>query len=203
MIDNFKLLRPAFQFKSDDDFYFLQIIKRKKEHPDMPKSVKVVHVFYITSLNKLDELEKEIKDLCTYHNARAYINLNKRSFKALAFQMLKQVTDCIISGEYQYVRKSFNTVCGRFHAEDKTDKKWIVDIDTKDECFMKHVKTVVTSCDPQGTKIHYEIPTKNGWHLITRPFNILQFQERFMIQDTENTTLVDIHKNNPTVLFTL
>lgn len=32
MTDNFNLIRPLLNFRSEDDFYFLQILQRKKDH---------------------------------------------------------------------------------------------------------------------------------------------------------------------------
>ncbi len=200
MTDNFELLYPHLHFTTDDYFYFLQIIKRKKEHPDMPKSVKVVHTFYIDSEQKLRDLEQEIKDLCTYHNARAYINLNRRSFRMSAYQMLKQITDCIISGEYKYIRKSFNTVCGRFSAESKDSKTWVVDVDVKDLNVLGKIHLLIGNCDPVGEKLIVTVPTKHGYHLITRPFNTNQFEtERWNFKNP--FVLPEIHKDNPTVLY--
>ena len=37
-----------------------------------------------------------------------------------------------------------------------------------------------------------EIETKNGWHLITYPFNLQEFKD---------VVPHDIHKNNPTILY--
>ena len=33
MINNFNLIKPLLDFNSEDDFYFLQILQRKKDHP--------------------------------------------------------------------------------------------------------------------------------------------------------------------------
>jgi hypothetical protein len=198
MVDNFNQIIKLMDFRSEDDFYFLQIIKRKKEHPEMPKSVKVVHVFYIKSIEELLELKSEIIDTCIYHNARAYLNLNRRSFKKIALQTMKHLTDCIISGDYKFARKAFNTCCGRFSAESGEDKKWIVDIDFKiddiqDPLHTKTINMMLHNVDPKGNKGIDIIETKNGYHLITKPFNVQQFKKI--------VSNVDIHKDNPTILF--
>jgi hypothetical protein len=48
---------------------------------------------------------------------------------------------------------------------------------------------------PVGDKVIAEIPTKNGVHLITRPFNLQEFKETF------DGDWDIIHKNNPTLLY--
>lgn len=200
MVNNFEQIKKLLKFESDDEFYFLQIIKRKKEHPDMPKSVKVVATHYIYSLDKLEELKDEIIHVCNYHNARAYLNLNRRSFKRLAFQMLKQVTNCILNEEYRYIRKSYNTVCGRFSNESKETKTWIIDIDVlghEGDQLCEHVDQVVRYLSPnEGVdKVITRLQTKNGWHLITKPFNTYDFYKTFSKED------IEIHKDNPTILY--
>ncbi len=200
MIDNFNQIKTLLRFESPDDFYFLQLIKRKKEHPDMPKSVKVVATHYIYSLEKLNELQDELIHLCEYHNARAYINLNRRSFEKLAFQMLKHVTDSIMSKEYKFIRKAFNTVCGRFSNESKETKTWIIDVDSKDvkaDQLCEHIDQIVRGLSPdEGVdKVLTRIETKNGWHLISKPFNTYEFYQTF------DKNEVEIHKDNPTILY--
>jgi hypothetical protein len=181
-------------FRTQDDFYFLQIIKRKKEHPEMPKSVKVVHTFYIDSKEKLLDLQEEIIHICEYHNARAYINLNRRSFEKLAYQTLKQVTDCILNKEYRYIRKSYNTVCSRFSNESGEDKVWIVDLDSKEETSLREILDIFLKINPYDKIVKTVIETKNGYHIITKPFRVDEFRKYY-------PSGIDIHKDNPTILY--
>lgn len=48
MINNLELILPLLEFLSEDDFYHLQIIKRKKEHPELGSNSYVVKTYYIT-----------------------------------------------------------------------------------------------------------------------------------------------------------
>ena len=56
-------------------------------------------------------------------------------------------------------------------------------------------------CEPRdvyphrGAKVIINIPTKSGYHLITTPFNLQQFKEEYPD--------IDVHKNNPTLLYCL
>ena len=93
MVDNFKLIRNYLKFESEDDFYFLQIIKRKKDGPG-PNGIKItgtnnksrtIKAYYISSVEYLDSIEAEVKHLCDYFNARAMITLSRRSYKKLLF----------------------------------------------------------------------------------------------------------------------
>jgi hypothetical protein len=183
-MNNIELIKPLLSFNSEDDFYHLQILKRKKEHPELGSNSYVVKTYYIRSIQHLENIMNEVICICDFHNARACINLNKRSFEKLAYQMLKKVTDCILNKDFKSVRKSYESVCGSFSNE-KDNKKWIIDVDDKTthKVLEEHFKWI-------NVPILANIPTKNGCHLIVNPFDIKLF-----------ITKSDIHKNNPTLLY--
>lgn len=194
MINNFDQILKLMDFRSDDDFYFLQIIKRKKEHPDLPKSVIIMHVFYIKSKEELLDKKDEIIHLCEYYKARAYISINRKSFEKTAFQTLKIISDSIMSKEYRFIRKAFNSACGKFSNESSETKKWIIDIDEKlDNDIFDYIGIILNNIEPKGDKVITIIDTKNGHHLITKPFNVQEFSKYY--------PNFDIHKDNPTILY--
>jgi hypothetical protein len=192
MTNNFDIIKDLLEFESEDDFYFLQILKRKKENPELGSNSVVVKTYYIKSLENLDMKRDEIINLCQLYNARAYINLNVRSFESVAFHMLKKVTDIIMNKDYKSVRNAYDSVCGA-HGTGK-NKKWIIDIDNTNEEYDREMREFInTECRPVGMKIIANIPTKNGHHLITNCFDLMKFREKYPDEE--------IHKNNPSVLY--
>lgn len=148
----------------------------------------------------MDFYKGEIEVLCNYHNARAYINLNKRSFERTAFHNLKKVTDIIMNKDYKSARKAYASVCGEEYAAD-SDKKWIIDLDRESmdlfefNSLIINVSSFIQNIEPcvGEPKVITEIETKNGVHLISRPFNLQKFKEAF--------PSIDVHKQNPTILY--
>ena len=199
MINNFKQIEGLLHFESDDDFYFLQLIKRKKDNPDMEKSEKIVKTYYITSIEHLEGLKGEIILICEYYNARAYINLNKRSFEKCAMHLLKQTTDCIINKEYKSAKNAYNSVCGKFGNSNSYTKFWIIDIDASNDSLFIPLSNQLEKLEPIGNKVIAKIPTKNGYHIITTPFNRHAFDYLFCSWSV--IPKPDIHSNNPTILF--
>ncbi len=197
MIDNLSAIKKSLVFEDEDEFYHLQILKRKKEHPDLGSNSHVIKTYYISSIEYLEKKWPEIKHLCDFHNARACINLNRRSFEKIAFHTLKKVADQIMNRDFRSTRKAYESVCGAYMAE--PEKKWIIDIDSKDEAERSHSSAVLLLCDPPGTKVLYTLPTKHGYHQITKPFNVAQYQEYFKQQ--KKYVCPDIQKNNPTILY--
>lgn len=49
MIDNIELILPFLKFESKDDFYYLQILQRKKENPQLGSNSRVIKNYYISS----------------------------------------------------------------------------------------------------------------------------------------------------------
>jgi hypothetical protein len=190
MIDNLELIEKMLEFSSDK-FYHVQVIKRRKENAGMKSNSKTVKTYYIDCKEKLDDLYPEMKCLANFHNARVMINLNRRSYEKLAYQNLIKVTNQIMNKEYKRVKDSYNSVAGSFASE--PSKKWIIDVDTKDEAVLNGVCTALASIE--NNTIYGIIPTKNGVHVITTPF-------RLDYHITDNRILAhDVHKDNPTILY--
>lgn len=190
-IDNFDKIRNLLRFTSEDDFYHLQILRRKKENPDLGSNSEVVKTYYIDSIDYLNHKEEQIKQLCDITNARAYINLNKRSYKKVAFSLLEKVANQMKNGDFRSVRKVYESVCGNQTPEGI----WIVDVDTKDFKQIKIICNDIKNCEPNKREFkHIEIvETLNGYHIISKPFNVQEFKK--LHPD------IDIQKNNPTILY--
>lgn len=199
MINNLEQIKKLLIFDSEDDFYHLQIIKRKKEHPELGSNSYIVKTYYIRSIEYLDKKFDEIKSLCNFHNARACINLNRRSFERVGFHMLRKITEQIMNKDYKSVRKAYESVCGTHSNEPY--KKWILDFDIKDESIINDLVGELNNIRPIGYKFIYKLDTKNGYHLIVSPFDINDFNiYRGKLLTTKGITF-DIHKDNPTILY--
>lgn len=199
-IDNFELIKSLLSFQTEDDFYHLQIIKRKKENPELGSNSYVIKTYYVTSLEYLDKKRDEIINLCNFQNARAYINLNPRSFEKMAFHALKKITDQIMNRDYKSVYEAYESVAGIYGTG--RDKTFLIDIDYRDFKDNKfRLGEIHARIEELQTEAGHQprmdiIPTKNGYHLITWPFNIKMLEP---LMYTGNS--FDIHKNNPTVLY--
>jgi hypothetical protein len=201
MVNNFQKIREMLTFPSETNFYFLQILKRRKDNPDLGKDMIHIADYYIFSMEAFNRLEPIIIAQCERENARAYFRINIRDSKKIAFQVLKRVTDYLVSENYNAVKNAYASCSGEFHSD--PDKKWIVDIDWKDfegrKAFLGvlHHRIEELQRETGREPLMSIMPTKNGYHLITRPFNI-QMISQFL---KDNNAKIDIHKDNPTLLY--
>lgn len=193
MIDNFELIKSLLEFPNDDIYYHLQILRRGKDHPDLPAANRVIKSYFICKLESMDELEEEIKNLCKFFGARAYINLAPKSIRKTTLLQLKNLAERVYIGDYKKIWKSWNTCAGTIKGE---ESRWIIDLDdVSDLSMIESLKYFLTTLEPVGEKVKAVIPTKSGYHLITTPFNIKQFESTPLGKN------IDVHKNNPTILY--
>ncbi len=193
MIDNLEIIKPFLIFDSEDDFYFLQILQRKKENELMDSNSRVIKNYYLSSIQQLEDQYEEVKMLCRKFNARASLRLNRRSYEQTGYQTLMAVTNSIMSRDFKSIKRSYDRTCGQFNKE--VDKKWILDIDIMNVDLPRIVASVKFCMPNEGEdKVYCTMPTKSGFHIITKPFNVEQFKSTSRIN-------IDIHKDNPVNLF--
>lgn len=212
MINNFELIKPLLSFESEDEFYFVQILQRKKENKDSDirylgsnNSSRLIKSYNITSIEMLEKYEFEMIEIAKLFNARVGINLNKRSFYKTAFNTMRDIANLLHNKEFRNVYRAWNTACG---VHNEGDKIWILDID-EPEISPLMVAFIQYKCQPimeimfdevgmptgevKNNKIIATIPSKSGWHLITTGFDTRNFCKEFPD--------IEIHKNNPTNLY--
>ena len=124
------------------------------------------------------------------------MNLNRLDTQVIALNTMKSIADYLLNGQYQQVKNAYATACGSHHSEH--NKKWVVDIDTKDETFINDIITYINELYVEAkstNKILARIPTKNGVHLICNGFRMDKFMTKF--------PGMTVTKNSPTVLLSL
>lgn len=193
MIDNIKEIKSLLNFSEPGDFYMLYVFKRKKDQPegerDNHQSVRTIKTYCIDSIEHLNRRYDEIKQLCEMFKARAYIHVQKQNHRDVSLEMLSLLAQRIKNG-VQNQKGLFDSVVGQIKTQ---EKRWIVDVDTKDKGFLRDITMDLMYVSPVGDKVEKVIPTKNGFHLITKKFNVLQFKDKY--------PEVDIVKKNPTLLY--
>lgn len=200
MINNFSAIRDLLTFGDEDKFYFIQIFKRRKDNPDMKKDMVIIDNYFVYELEHFNGLEERIIKQCTDNNARAYIRLNRRSSRQVALKTLGRIAQMIEDSNYKFVHRAYLSCAGEYHKEE--DKTWIIDIDRNgesDDAYDALINSIIFEAQQLIQETGKDdtmriLPTKNGLHLVCRPFNLSRFKKSFPD--------VDVHKDNPTILFT-
>ena len=199
-INNIELIKPLLNLTEEGDFVQLYIFKRKKDQlegeKDNHQSVRTIKSYSVESIEYLEKKMSEVIDLCEMFKARAYIHINKQNHKDIGLLMMEKLANRLRQG---VIRQNhiFDSVAGELHSK---EKRWIIDIDNTDIAYKRFVIGIINTIEPKDIyeKIVTEIPTKNGIHLITTPFNVIEFNKYIKMRTDE---IPDIQKRNPTLLF--
>ena len=193
MINNIELIKPLMNFENKGDFYMLYVLKRKKDQPDGEKdnhqSVRTIKTYCIESIDHLERRYDEVIQMCEMFKARAYIHVQKQNHFDVSLNMMIQLAQRIQNGQHNQ-KGLFDSVVGQIKTQ---EKRWIVDVDDMMEASPLMMAFIDNECKPYGSKIESVIPTKNGHHLITGKFDVMQFKEKY--------PNIDIAKRNPTLLY--
>ena len=186
MIDNIEKIKTLLRRDNENEFYYIQIIQRKKDIEWFVWNNRSIKDYYIYSMEQLERRYDEIKKLCNVFNARAYIRLSRRNSEDIARDIIVSIWESFRNKSYNHLSKIYSTVVWQ---NIWLDKIWIIDIDWDDVV----VHSDLDELNPIWTKLITEIPTKNWIHLITKPFDLHKFKEKY--------PNIDVHKNNPTILY--
>lgn len=161
VVDNFELVSKLINFNSDDDFYFVEIIKRKKDNPnDAFRYRQFITYYWITSQSDLMSKRDEIISVCEQNNARAYIYMNPRSANVVNeySKVLRKRFAQRGKGYGKYRGHEIEFACGQHKDWDSRPISFI-DIDTNNTAVFDKVKEILNT---YGITPMAEYKTPNG-----------------------------------------
>lgn len=198
IVNNFKLLRDYLVFSNPNEFYFVQIIQRKKDGNSglrVRNGYRLIKSYYIYSLEEFDALQDRWIELCENNNARAYINLNVRNAQEVALECIKKYSDLVLNRSAFQGNNVWDSTCGSTRARGHK-ALWVIDIDAPE--VFESIRNIIYSCRHTNPFTLFTVPTVHGYHILCNGFDLNQFSQ--LIKDN-GIDKVDIHKNNPTLLY--
>lgn len=208
MTDNYKKMYQYMEdlgiAKSFDDaiksdlFFDVQLIRRGKDHPNMPAANYTFKTYYIDSLEQFDRYWEEIKTCCEMFGLRAYISVNAKEKTEAAKKTLERYAHDVVTNDYRKPWKDFSSVCGGL---DGREKRWIIDVDDCDDIdtYLNKICETIRMCESSyDDPIVTIIPTRTGFHIITHPFNMKRFKD---LCNALSITPPEIKKNHITLLY--
>lgn len=178
-IDNFAGIQVLLSPLSKNDFYFVQIIQRRKENPLMKSDSKIIKSYYVEDC--LENIKESVIKHCMANNGRAYIQLQKRNWLMINLQIISKLSDEIAKGTIRNSKSLLDSCCGKYHSD--TQKFWIIDVDSKDLIVLNNEIELLNNL------VLGVIPTVNGFHIIIKPFNPSEYKGLWEIKKDPFTIL--------------
>lgn len=203
MIDNFAQISELMKFDNQNDYYFIEIISRKKDNGERDR---IIRTYTVSSVESLMNIYDEVIKMCDVFNARAYIYINRRNFRNTTIKMICELTRLLYGDMFKKSKRMFDSCSGSTPCTEKGGKMWIIDIDTpqSEGYSRKDALLLVTSALPSELSENYvtTINTKNGAHMIVKPFNPNLVVSAFRkIVDDGIAKEIDIKKDAMTLLY--
>lgn len=199
VVDNFDLIADTLIFDDENTFYWIQVVKRRKDNPGMDNNYQTYKFYYIKSIDDLYSKKEDIVKLCKTFNARAVLWVNRRDKKELALPLAQLSLEYIQCKQWNALKDIYAHICGKHHKKGIMTK-YIIDVDSKDPSLVNTYTEIVRKCQPKSEDPaeYILIPTLHGYHIICPGFNVKTFQQECVIHKVD---IPDFHKDNPTLLY--
>ncbi len=202
-VDNFDLVASLMNFNSDDDFYFVEVIKRKKDNPnDAFRYRQFITYYWIKSIDELQSKKQEIMDICLQNNARAYIYMNPRSAKVVNDYAKKLMVKFAQKGKgYGKYRGHEIEFASGQHKDWDSRPISFLDIDSTDKNIFDQVHKIL---DAYGITPMAEYTTPNGGLHILLPDKKARYLDWSMFDGGKQLgqySTVHFNIDSPTLLF--
>lgn len=199
-INNFNQIFSILSPLEKGDFFYVSILKRRKDNPDMKGDTKTIKTYYVDYGESLLDIEQSVIRNCKEHNARAYIRLQKRNWFKIALQIISTLSSEIANGTVRNLKDIVNSTCGKYSSDKQ--KFWIIDVDSTNYLDLSSIGSEIDMIGLDLTLASFR--TVNGYHIITKPFNPQLYKGKWEIKK-EGMTLLYYNKqeneinNNRTV----
>lgn len=175
---------PDNQFNTNlDRYYVIELIRRRKDNPELPAANMHFKNYYINKIEDLDKYKDEIIMLCTSLKMRAYFSVNYKSYKQILMNTVAECACRVAAHDYKKPYAIYESCSGKYF--DEKNKTWIIDVDKEDaeeygmtleELTNFYTVTIKQECKPHKSAIAI-IPTKSGNHIICNPFDVAKFND--------------------------
>lgn len=201
-IDNFDILMQHIDFVDSNDRYIVHIMRRPKDCKELTNNLganeaqRLIRTYYIDNLDYMKAKIPAMKELCKSCNARAYLIVSPKDNFDCLMNLAQKTLDTIRNKNYtvkpeHLLRQAY---CENHKSR---NKQWVLDLDN-DEMIeyyadkngkptgsktwtasdvMTIVQDELKACN-KDPALAYAIPTRNGIHIITPPFNLQSANKR-------------------------
>lgn len=203
MVDNFDLILSILPETPENDLsYYCQIIKRKKDHPNLKgknNSARLVKPYYFTCKQDMLDRKDEMISISEATGARIMMDAFPKSRSKVKYEMLIRLAKIIQGDNDAKLHRLYNTCYGQLDSP-KGRSLWLIDWDYKDTTILDKAIEKVNELKIHNSlaEVVLKVPTRQGWHYIVKPFYLKPLIDYF---HENNIVVPDIHKTSPTLVY--
>ena len=142
IVDNFDRIGEIMDFDDENTFYWVQIIKRRKDNPELDDDYTQYGSYCFYSYESLLKAKDDLIKTSHAHNDRIVLWVNRRDIKELGLHMAQITLEYIQSKQYKELNRSFENTCGNNKKKD-VDAYYIVDVDSKDPPILNKSQNLI------------------------------------------------------------
>lgn len=193
MLDNSTLVAKFCPADADGDtFIYTEMLDRGKKKGN--NGQRLLKTFYHRSVAEFWEQWPTIQKLCDMSLVRACTRLAPRSYKRVGREFTNLVVNAALTDNWAGMKTLYNRACG---IVSPNEKLWLFDVDVVPGVDLLRIEVFGRWLTDRG-HLRARIPSKKGYHLITRPFNPGEWS---ITAGNADGFPVDFHKDNPTNLY--
>lgn len=172
-INNFDIFEKYIKNIENNEYINISIITRNKDGDNSCN--RYIKTYFITSLDYYNFVKDEIIKICDVLCARAYISIAPKNYNNLTKELNLEIATRLYNNEigkiHRIIDKCASIVKPKF-------KYFILDFDYNYVNDNERYNNLLNYL--KDIKIYEKkIPTKNGCHIITEPFNVVEFRKLF------------------------
>lgn len=208
LVDNFDKVKNVVQWKPEQTYYKFVALIRAKDYKDGERPVLLdkekqecfVRQWLVDNEEYYERVKEDMKTVVEMFKCRLYMTLDRKStMKTLiaARDVVNRQLDSYLGvKEPQVSVKMFNklvpSVTQLAESSDREGRRWMFDVDTKDEDVLKAVKELC------GEHYLETFETKNGYHVVANKkfdanslLNLVHY--KYSYEEAEKLKLVPLH----------
>lgn len=190
MINNYKQIRSLLRFSGPEDFYFIEILKRRKDNPRLNIDYKHVKEYYIYSIEEFDAMIDDLLTLCELSKAVAYIFVNRRNSHQALVKAMNVLSSAILNGV-----KMTGILCRVTSESVHGDPQPKTLIDVNDPITENVVRNLL------GSDLLAEVRTPKGTHFIVYTSKMASINENIEFSTLKVEGKVKVYEDGCTVLY--
>ena len=146
------------------EYFSVQIIRRGKDHPELPSANRTFCSYYIEEPGDLEKFREEIIQATELFGCRAYVYLCRRNYQKTMLATIQEMSRRLLEGDYKKPWKIFDSASTSVRS---SVRLWVIDLDEPEHLeHVKDIRAAIEATEP-CKPVFAQIPTRTGIQVLS------------------------------------